>query len=316
MFTKNFKWFVLVPIIIIVIGVIFGAVNGGLNLGIDFTGGNITTIEFNGDFDTNVVKQALEDNGMGDSPIVQTGDNFSQAQIRMRLLPDEEEQANVNTAIISQVQETYPDAVIASVDRVGGVTSSELIRNAFLAVTVACVLMLIYIWIRFELFNGISAVITLVHDVAIMIAVVCILRIQINSAFIAACLTIIGYAINNTIVVFDRVRDNLKVMGLKQHTRSEIANTSIKETLTRTINTSITTLIMILALYIFGVAAIKEFALPIIVGLLAGVYSSILISAPLWAFMADKFDKSKRKQGQTGNKKKSQQKTKKKTVKA
>lgn len=316
MFTKNFKWFVILPIVIIILGVIFGAVNGGLNLGIDFTGGNITTIEFGGDFDTDVVKKALDDNGMGDSPIVQTGENYTQAQIRMRLLPDEEQQADVNSAIIAEIQETYPDATIASVDRVGGVTSSELVRNAFLAVAVACVLMLIYIWIRFELFNGISAVITLVHDVAIMIAIVSIMRIQINSAFIAACLTIIGYAINNTIVVFDRVRDNLRIMGLKQHTRSEIANKSIKETLTRTVNTSVTTLIMILALYIFGVEAIKEFAFPIIVGLLAGVYSSVLISAPLWALMADKFDKKKKTQSKAGSNKKTQQKAKKKAVKA
>lgn len=316
MFTKNFKWFVLIPIAIIIVGILFGALNGGLNLGVDFTGGNITTIEFGGEFDTDVVKQALDDNGMGDSPIVQTGDNYTQAQIRMRLMADETQQADVNSAIIAQIQQTYPDATIASVDRVGGVTSSELIRNAFLAVAIACGLMLIYIWIRFELFNGISAVITLAHDVVIMIAIVCILRIQINSAFIAACLTIIGYSINNTIVVFDRVRDNLKTMGLKQHTRSEIANKSIKETLTRTINTSVTTLIMILALYIFGVETIKEFAFPIIVGLLAGVYSSVLISAPLWALMADKFDKKKQKQGKNGAKKKTQKKTNKKTVKA
>lgn len=316
MFTKNFKWFVLIPIAIIIVGILFGALNGGLNLGVDFTGGNITTIEFGGEFDTNVVKQALDDNGMGDSPIVQTGDNYTQAQIRMRLMADETQQADVNSAIIAQIQQTYPDATIASVDRVGGVTSSELIRNAFLAVAIACGLMLIYIWIRFELFNGIGAVITLAHDVVIMIAIVCILRIQINSAFIAACLTIIGYSINNTIVVFDRVRDNLKKMGLKQHTRSEIANKSIKETLTRTINTSVTTLIMILALYIFGVETIKEFAFPIIVGLLAGVYSSVLISAPLWALMADKFDKKKQKQGKSGAKKKTQKNTNKKTVKA
>lgn len=104
MFTKNLKWFVLLPIAIIVIGVIFGALNGGLNLGIDFTGGNITTVEFGGDFDTDVVKQALDKNGMGDSPIVQTGDNFTQAQIRMRLLPDEEEQANTNSAIIADIR--------------------------------------------------------------------------------------------------------------------------------------------------------------------------------------------------------------------
>ena len=133
----------------------------------------------------------------------------------------------------------------------------------------------------------------LVHDVGIMIAIMCILQIQINSAFIAACLTIIGYSINNTIVIFDRVRDNLKVMGTKHFTRTEISDTSIKETLTRTINTSVTTLIMIVCLYIFGVPTIKEFSFPIIVGLLAGVYSSVLLAAPMWALLADRFDRKK-----------------------
>ncbi|MEA4853555.1 MAG: protein translocase subunit SecF [Christensenella sp.] len=291
MITKNFKWFALVPIIIIILGVIFGAVNGGLNLGIDFTGGSITTIEFGGDFDTNVVKQALEENGMGDSPIVKAGEGYTQAEVRMRITEDEDGQAALNTAILQKIQETYPDATIVTVDRVGGVTSSELVRNAILAVAVACALMLVYIWIRFQLYNGIAAVITLLHDVLIMIAFVAIFRIQINSTFIAACLTIVGYSINNTIVIFDRVRDNLDTMGLKKYSRAQIANTSIKETLTRTINTSVTTLIMIVSLYIFGVSTIKEFALPIIVGLLAGVYSSIFMAAPIWALLADRFDK-------------------------
>ena len=302
--TKHFKKFLIIPIAIIVLGIVFGFVNGGLNLGIDFTGGSIITIDMKGEFDTNVVEDALKNNGMGDSPIVKAGDGYTQAEIRMRDLNDEELQSTTNDAILADLQTTYPDAEIVTVDKVGGVASSELVRNAFLAVAVACGLMLIYIWIRFQLYNGISAVIMLIHDVGIMIAIMCIMQIQINSAFIAACLTIVGYSINNTIVIFDRVRDNLTIAGVKKLPRPEIADISIKETLTRTMNTSITTLIMIVCLYIFGVPAIKEFSFPIIVGLLAGVYSSVFLAAPMWALMADRFDKKQNQAKASGNKKK------------
>ncbi len=310
MITKHFKKLIILPIAILVLGIIFGFVNGGLNLGIDFTGGSIITIDVKGEFETSVVQKALEANGMGDSPIVKSGDAYTQAEIRMRDLNDENLQSSTNEAILSEVQKTYPDAEIVTVDKVGGVASAELVRNAFLAVAIACVLMLIYIWIRFELYNGISAVVMLIHDVGVMIAIMCIMRVQINSAFIAACLTIVGYSINNTIVVFDRVRDNLKIPTVKKLPRAEIADLSVKQTLTRTMNTSITTLIMIVCLYIFGVPAIKEFSFPIIIGLLAGVYSSILLAAPMWALMADRFDKKNKQAQGSKKKKKSEKKTK------
>ena len=304
MITKHFKKFLIAPIVILALGVIFGIVNGGLILGIDFTGGSIVTIDFQEEFDTAVVQQALDQNGMGDSPIVKSGEGYTQAEIRMRTLDTDELQSTTNNAILEDIKETYPEAEITTVDKVGGVASADLVKNAFLAVAIACGLMLIYIWIRFQLYNGISAVVMLVHDVGIMIAIMCILQIQINSAFIAACLTIIGYSINNTIVIFDRVRDNLKIMNPKRIPRAEIADTSIKETLTRTINTSVTTLIMIVCLYIFGISTIKEFSFPIIVGLLAGVYSSVFLAAPMWSLMADRSDRKKNGAAKTKSKKK------------
>lgn len=304
MITKHFKKFLIAPIVILALGVIFGIVNGGLNLGIDFTGGSIVTIDFQEEFDTAVVQQALDQNGMGDSPIVKSGEGYTQAEIRMRTLDTDELQSTTNNAILEDIKATYPEAEITTVDKVGGVASADLVKNAFLAVAIACGLMLIYIWIRFQLYNGISAVVMLVHDVGIMIAIMCILQIQINSAFIAACLTIIGYSINNTIVIFDRVRDNLKIMNPKRIPRAEIADTSIKETLTRTINTSVTTLIMIVCLYIFGISTIKEFSFPIIVGLLAGVYSSVFLAAPMWSLMADRSDRKKNGAAKTKSKKK------------
>ncbi|MEF9863977.1 MAG: protein translocase subunit SecF [Christensenellaceae bacterium] len=314
MITKNFKWFSLVSVVIIVVGIICGIAFGGLNLGIDFTGGSITTIEMGGEFNADDVVKVLEENGVKNVPVIKAGEGYTKAVIRMQDVGDEAMQAETSVNILKGIQEIYPNATNDGVDRVGGVASAELVRNAVLAVIISCLLMLVYIWIRFELFSGIAAVVALMHDVLIMISIVCIVRLQINSAFIAACLTIVGYSINNTIVIFDRIRDNLKVVGLKTKSRNDIANISIKETLTRTINTSVTTLIMIVALYVFGVDSIKEFALPIIIGLLAGTYSSVFLSAPIWALLSDKFDKKKNLQNSKNSKSKSSKKVVKKTA--
>lgn len=303
MFTKWLKVTGSISIAIIVIGLIVAAVHGGLNLGIDFTGGSLTVIDIKEEFDTDVVHQALEAAGQADAPVVKSGDGFTEAQIRMQDIGTDEQQADVTEAILTNIQGTYPEAEVVSVDRVGGVTSREMVQGALWALLIACALMLVYIWIRFELFSGIAAVVALAQDVLVMIAFVCIFQMQINSGFIAGCLTIIGYSINNTIVIFDRIRDNLKKYGRKM-TRNELANLSVRETLTRTINTSVTTLIMIICLYIFGVQSIKEFSLPIIIGLLAGTYSSVFLSAPIWAWLSDHFEKNGKKKKAAGKSRK------------
>jgi len=255
---------------------------GGLNLGIDFTGGSILTIDLGEDYDTQVVNDALQANGIdpATTQIVRAED--TQAVIRMQELPADVDDAQFRDGLIDTLKETYPNAISGEIESVGGVTSGEIVTNAFLSVIIASVLMLIYIWIRFELYSGIAAVIALIHDVLIMTAVMSITRIPVNSSYIAACLTIVGYSINDTIVVFDRIRENTKKISIKTMTHFEIADLSIRETLPRTINTSLTTLITILAVYIFGVTSIKEFALPIIVGLISGTYSSIFIASPIW----------------------------------
>lgn len=149
--------------------------------------------------------------------------------------------------------------------------------------------MLIYIAFRFDLFSGVAAVAGLLHDVLIMISFMVILRnvIQMNSSFIAAMLTIVGYSINNTIVIFDRIRENNKKPALAGQPRSEIVELSVKESLGRTINTTLTTLVTIVTLYILGVASIREFSLPIIIGILAGAYSANLINGYVWAALED-----------------------------
>ncbi len=276
------KYFWILSGLIILAGLIVGIAMGGLNLGLDFTGGSILTIDLGEKFDMQVVEQALQDNGVDPALAQLTRSGETQAVIRIQQLPEDRDYGEFRENLLSALEKTYPGAIGGEIESVGGVTSGEIVTNAFLSVVIAAALMLIYIWIRFELFSGIAAVAALVHDVLIMTAVMSIARVPVNSSYIAACLTIVGYSINDTIVVFDRIRENRKKISIKSMTQMEIADLSVRETLPRTINTSLTTLITILAVYIFGVPSIKEFALPIIVGLIAGTYSSIFIASPIW----------------------------------
>lgn len=290
-FMNKAKVCILISSAIVVIAIIVGFLFGGLNLGIDFTGGSILTIDLKESFDMNVVNAALDANGIdpATAQVVRSGE--TQAVIRIQAQSKDVDSAQLRENITNSLQETYPNAVPGQIENVGGATTGDIIRNAFLSILIASGLMLIYIWIRFELFSGLAAVFALLHDVLIMTAFVCIVRLQINSSFIAACLTIVGYSINDTIVVFDRIRENTKRYGIKTKTRKEVADLSIAETLPRTINTSLTTLVTILAVYIFGVQSIKEFALPIIVGLISGTYSSIFIASPTWVALLEAKDR-------------------------
>jgi preprotein translocase subunit SecF len=281
LFLNKTKYLVLLSCAIVLAGLIVGIIMGGLNLGIDFTGGSILTIDMGQDYDTQVVNDALQANGI-DPSTAQIVRSENQAVIRMQELPADTDDAQFREDLLNTLKETYPNVISGEIESVGGVTSGEIVTNAFLSVIIASVLMLLYIWIRFTLYSGIAAVVALIHDVLIMTAVMSIARIPVNSPYIAACLTIVGYSINDTIVVFDRIRENTKKISIKTMTHFEIADLSIRETLPRTINTSLTTLITILAVYIFGVVSIKEFALPIIVGLISGTYSSIFIASPIW----------------------------------
>lgn len=170
---------------------------------------------------------------------------------------------------------------------IGSTISNEMRSNAVKALIVACIFMLFYIWFRFKdiRFAG-SAIIALVHDVLVMLTGYALIRISVGNTFIACILTIVGYSINDTIVIFDRIRENMQ--GMKKQTPetlAEVANRSLTQTLSRSLNTSITTIIMVLLLFILGVSSIREFALPLMIGLISGTYSSIFIAAALWYVM-------------------------------
>ncbi len=285
-FTSNYKRMLLVSAAILAVSVIVGLFTGGMNMGVDFTGGTLVTIELHDAFDMDVVEQALVQNGVSDAQAVRTGlsaTTQTMVDIRMKSLNDDAAESALRIAVLETIKEKYPQAEIKTVDRVDGVASAGLVRNAIFSILIAGVLILAYIWVRFELLSGVVAVLALLHDVGIMMAITCILRIPINSPFIAAILTIVGYSINNTIVVFDRIRETRKHDVHADKHCEEIVDKSIQATLTRSINTSITTLLTITMVYILGVESIKEFALPIIIGLLAGTYSSVFLAGPVWA---------------------------------
>lgn len=180
----------------------------------------------------------------------------------------------------------YGAIKVISEDKVSATVGGELLGSSLQALLIAAVLMLIYISFRFELLSGLSAVLALVHDVLIMLSVYAIFRIPVNTSFVAAMLTIIGYSINATIVIFDRIRENTKY--LKKETFANIVNKSIWQSMGRSINTTVTTLITIVMIYILGVTSVREFALPIIIGLLCGTYSSIFLAGSFWCLFRGK----------------------------
>ena len=196
----------------------------------------------------------------------------------------------VRKALESQMTEKYPNFKFVSIEHVSATSGRDLINNAIKSILIVFVCLLIYIGIRFNLFSGLATLFALVHDVLIMCAFMVFFRgfFQVNSPFIAAVLTIVGYSINNTIVVFDRIREVAKRPGADRRSHQDIVEEAVSKTLTRTINTSLTTLFTLVALFVFGVDSIREFAFPLIVGMLAGTYSSVLLSGQVWAFVMDK----------------------------
>lgn len=210
---------------------------------------------------------------------------------------------HLNTYLNEYYQSKYGSDItkkdIVNPNFVGNESMKYILRSAIIAIAVAIVVILIYIAIRFTLISGVAAILALVHDVAVMFALTTIFQIPVNTTFIAAIITIIGYSINATIVVFDKVRELEKRPSYAEVTDKEIANEAIVSTLGRSILTTLTTLVMIAALAIFGTQSIREFALPIIFGLLAGAYSSVLLSASTWVYLrklfkqADKRPKAK-----------------------
>lgn len=293
-FLAKRKVFFIISIILIVSGPIVMLVNQqagnkALNYSLEFSGGTSTNVTFNEDMDiktidsevTPVVEEVTGDKNVQPTKVVGT----NQVIIKTRSLSLDERQA-LNQALVDKFG---VDENLISAESISSTVSKEMRQDAVVAVIVATIFMLLYIWFRFkDIRFASSAVLALLHDVFVVLAFYAIARVSVGNTFIACMLTIVGYSINATIVIFDRIRENTH--GSKRvDNLEEIVNTSITQTLTRSIYTSFTTFVMVAVLYIMGVSSIREFAAPLMVGILCGAYSSVCITGALWFVMKKKF---------------------------
>ena len=283
MIRNRSKTCLIISCAIMVIALAMSVFGYGINLGLDFTGGLSMQYKMNSTYDLADIEAALNEVNVGAFTLTQQGTD----EVLVRIKEVNEDDINtIQSAFEEKLQAKYPAAErVGDVSYVGPVAGRTLVSNAIWSVVIATALMLIYIAARFDLNSGLAAVFGLAHDVLIMLSFMVILRsfVQMNSSFIAAMLTIVGYSINNTIVIFDRIRENNRKQP--NLTKEEIVNRSVKECLGRTINTTVTTLITIVCLYIMGVSSIREFALPIIIGIVSGVYSANMINGYVWAWL-------------------------------
>lgn len=269
---KRRLWFTLSGLVIAT-GLVALLLHGGLNQGIEFQGGTLLQLQFEQTATLEEMRSVLADYGLEKSTLQETGDKTF--LIRTKELSDE-----TRREVLGGLEEKIGPYEVLRIEKVGAIISAELKNNAILALIVATALMLIYIAFRFEFKFAVAGVLALLHDVLLTVGIFALLKVEIDSTFVAAILTIVGYSINDTIVVFDRIRENVK--NSKKESLAQIVNRSVSETLTRSINTSLTTLFAVIALLVFGGETTKVFALALFIGLVAGTYSSIFIASPLW----------------------------------
>lgn len=278
---KTKIWFT-ISLIIIAIG-IFSMITKGLEYGIDFKGGTVVDINMGKDFNKadvdNIIKKYTSDfqsNKVNNTFIEIKSSNLTSDSI---------------SAMTKEIKAKYKDSSLTSQNSIGASIGQETKVRAIEAIIIANIIILVYIGIRFEFKFGIAAILALVHDVLIMLTVYSVFRIPVDSSFIAAMLTVIGYSMSDTIVVFDRIRENQKYM--RRIDAVTLANASITQTLARSINTVLTVLITIAAVYVF-VPSVRNFSQPLLIGIASGCYSSIFIASPCWVLLKKYGAKKKR----------------------
>lgn len=298
-FVGKRKLFFALSILMVLCGPVFMAIHSStdgkaLNYSMEFSGGTSTNVTFNEDMDiktidsevTPLVEEVTGDKNVQPTKVVGT----NQVIIKTKSLSLDERE-KLNKALVDKFD---VDESKITAESISSTISSEMRNDAIMAVVVATIFMLLYIWFRFkDLRFASSAVLALVHDVLVVLAFYAIVRISVGSTFIACMLTIVGYSINATIVIFDRIRENMRGKKKREELK-DLVNASITQTLTRSIYTSFTTFVMVAVLYIMGVSSIKEFALPLIVGIVCGAYSSVCITGSLWYVMKTRMIKDKK----------------------
>jgi preprotein translocase subunit SecF len=287
-FVKNRNLYFIISALLTVAGIIF-LLTIGLKLGIDFESGSRVNIQANETLTNEQVEEEFKSLGLEPESVVLAGKNNNQANVAFKGVLSKVEIAKLNT----HFQDKYGEP--PSVSTVTPTVGRELAQNALIAVLIASVGIIIYVAFRFEWSMALSAVTALLHDAFMIIAVFSILRIEVDLPFIAAILTIVGYSINDTIVTFDRIRENMKHEKVKtQEKLAEIVNRSIHETLGRSINTVLTVVIAAVALLIFGADSIRNFSIALLIGLTFGAYSSIFIASQLWYLLKSRQLKNKK----------------------
>lgn len=292
---KHQKKFFLISLAVIAVGIIFYFING-IDLDIEFSGGTRIMIETNSEVDPNLAEDLVE-KALGKSVTAQTqktnnpaSENETIYMLRLDIASEQTLTAKERDLVIDVISENF-DVKEGGNQEMLSVEPSigrETLLNGLRAVLIASVIIILYVTWRFSAIHGLAAAITaiiaLIHDILITLAMYPILKYPLGEVFISAILTIIGYSLNDTIIIYDRIRENMKLM--KKSTLDEIVNTSTNQSLTRTINTSATTLITLITLFIFAavnnISSLVEFSLPLIVGFVAGVYSTVFIASPLW----------------------------------
>jgi len=277
---KRRYWFILSGILLtLALGAfVSNSVRHGkvMNFGIDFTGGTMVSLRFDQPITVQQVRDVLAEHGLEQSVIQKSGKN----DIYIRT---EEIERDARVKIIEELREKYGEVILLEADTIGPVIGKELRTQALWALLIASLGIILYVSFRFEFRYAVAALLALYHDALITAGIIALLWRNIEIPFVAAILTIMGYSINDTIVIFDRVRENVKKLGGKKIKFAEIVNISIRETLARSINTVLTTVIVVLAVLFFGGETLKDFALVLLIGFAIGAYSSIFIASPIVA---------------------------------
>ena len=289
---KRSKLWFAISLLVIIPG-IFCMFTKGFNFGIDFTGGTIIEMEFQQEVTLPQVRDVLREYNLDNATIQLSGDvsNVEASKDVMIRTMDLEE--NDRKAVMASLKDEIGDYTVLREEKVGATIGGELITDALMATVISWILIILYVSYRFEWRFGVAAILTLIHDVLIVLSVFSFLQKQVDSSFVAAILTIIGYSINDTIVIFDRIRENQRLHFKRGGDLNELAIRSIYQTLTRSLYTVFTVLFTTFALYFFGGDTTKDFSFALLIGFFSGSYSSIFVASPLWVVLKNRFPAKK-----------------------
>ena len=289
---KRSKLWFAISLLIIIPG-IFCMFTKGFNFGIDFTGGTIIEMEFQQEVTLPQVRDVLREYNLDNATIQLSGDVSNVEASRDVMIRTMDLEENDRKAVMASLKDEIGDYTVLREEKVGATIGGELITDALMATVISWILIILYVSYRFEWRFGVAAILTLIHDVLIVLSVFSFLQKQVDSSFVAAILTIIGYSINDTIVIFDRIRENQRLHFKRGGDLNELANRSIYQTLTRSLYTVFTVLFTTFALYFFGGDTTKDFSFALLVGFFSGSYSSIFIASPLWVVLKNRFPAKK-----------------------